>query len=72
MQWYFGCLPHDLGLMATNEVVVSYLHEVKLNDKVNVYYNPQQKDKDVFVTCEMVNAATDQLSCRIETMHKKN
>lgn len=72
LQWYFDYLPHDLALVPIDEIVINFLHEVKLNDKVNIYYNIQENSDVTFVTCEMVNAATDQPSCRIEALHKKD
>lgn len=71
LQWYLDYLPNGLALNPVSNMVVNYLHEVRLSYKVNIYYNIQEKDEGTFVNCEMVNAATDQVACRIEALHKK-
>lgn len=71
LQWYLDFLPDSLALNPVDEMIINYLHEIKLNDKINIYYNVQRKKEGIHVTCEMVNAATDQTSCRIEAMHKE-
>ena len=72
LQWYLDYIPNDVALYPLNELVVNYLHEVRLNDKVNIYYDIKPGDNLIHVTCEMVNAATDQPACRIEAIHQKH
>ena len=71
LQWYLDYLPNGLALNPVSNMVVNYLHEVRLSYKVNIYYNIQEKDEGTLVNCEMVNAVTDQVACRIEALHKK-
>ncbi|MDA3866522.1 MAG: thioesterase [Salinivirgaceae bacterium] len=71
LQWYLDYLPKSLALTPIESISVNYLHELKLNEKVNIYYNIRQNNDQNLVTCEMVNAASDQASCRIEATHKK-
>lgn len=71
LHWYLDYLPEKNALKPVKKLEINYLHEIKLKDKVNIYYDIQHKNDEIFVNCEMVNAATDQPACRIEAWHKK-
>ncbi len=71
LQWYLDYLPDNLALVPVANITVNYLHEVKLDDKISIYYDIR-KDGDAFhINCEMVNGATEQVACRLQAVHKK-
>lgn len=71
LHWYLDYLPEEIALNPLKTIEVNYLHETKLNDKINIYYDIQNKENQIYVNCEMVNAATDQPACRLMAWHKK-
>ena len=69
--WYIDYLPNDIALNPITELTVNYLHELKLNQKVNIYYIIKEYDNNWEVTCEITDAASNKAACKIYTIHNK-
>lgn len=71
LYWYIDYLPNDIALFPITEITVNYLNELKLNQKVNIYYIIKENDNSWNVTCEITDAASNKAACKINTIHNK-